>query len=149
MAMPMENFVPVLQTAVGPVILISGVSLLLLTLTNRFGRAVDRARLLMQELRGAHLADRHRLLAEVKIIYRRARLIQAAIVLAAVSILCAAMMITVLFLAALLQLNFELLVSGLFVGCLLALVASVILFLADIQTSLKALKLELDKTEAD
>ena len=33
-----------LQVAIGPVILISGVGLLLLTMTNRLGRAIDRAR---------------------------------------------------------------------------------------------------------
>jgi hypothetical protein len=40
---PPLELIPVLQVAIGPVILISGVGLLLLTLTNRFGRAVDRA----------------------------------------------------------------------------------------------------------
>jgi hypothetical protein len=34
--------IPVLQVAIGPVILISGVGLLLLTLTNRYGRTIDR-----------------------------------------------------------------------------------------------------------
>jgi hypothetical protein len=33
-----------LRDAIGPVILISGVGLLLLTMTNRLGRAIDRAR---------------------------------------------------------------------------------------------------------
>ena len=39
-----HDIVPVLQIAIGPVILISGVGLLLLTMTNRLGRAIDRAR---------------------------------------------------------------------------------------------------------
>lgn len=38
----LTELVPILQLAVGPVILISGVGLLLLTLTNRFGRMLDR-----------------------------------------------------------------------------------------------------------
>ena len=33
--------VPILQTAIGPVILISGVGLLLLTMTNRLARTID------------------------------------------------------------------------------------------------------------
>ena len=42
----MVDPIPTLQTAIGPVILISGVALLLLTMTNRLGRAIDRARLI-------------------------------------------------------------------------------------------------------
>ena len=44
------ELVPILQTAIGPALLISGVGLLLLTMTNRLGRVVDRARLLVQQL---------------------------------------------------------------------------------------------------
>ena len=51
----MQNFsvaelIPVLQTAIGPVILISGIGLLLLTMTNRLGRAIDRARIIDAQL---------------------------------------------------------------------------------------------------
>ncbi len=52
-ATPLNEIVPVLQVAIGPVILISGVGLLLLTMTNRLGRAIDRARQLKAELRNA------------------------------------------------------------------------------------------------
>ena len=45
------DLVPVLQTAVSPVVLISGVGLLLLTMTNRLGRIVDRARSLALRLK--------------------------------------------------------------------------------------------------
>ena len=36
----LEKIIPMLQVAIGPVILISGVGLLLLTMTNRLGRAI-------------------------------------------------------------------------------------------------------------
>ena len=45
----LHAIVPVLQMATGPVILISGIGLLLLTMTNRLGRAIDRARSLSRE----------------------------------------------------------------------------------------------------
>ncbi|MSU48902.1 MAG: DUF2721 domain-containing protein [Opitutus sp.] len=45
----LTQLVPILQLAIGPVILISGVGLLLLTMTNRFGRLLDRSRLLNRE----------------------------------------------------------------------------------------------------
>src|SRR6185369_12751881 len=89
----LSQLIPVLQQAVAPVILISGVGLLLLSLTNRFGRAVDRSRQLIRERRELGEADRRQLDDQVKVLYRRARLIQQAIILGASSVLFAAVLI--------------------------------------------------------
>src|SRR5512147_1551453 len=101
---PLHQLIPVLQMAIGPVILISGVGLLLLTLTNRYGRTIDRARQLVRELRELAGAERERLEGQIEILYRRARLIRLSITLAAVSMLLASVLIIVLFLTALLGL---------------------------------------------
>ncbi len=69
----LRELIPVLQVAIGPVILISGVGLLLLTLTNRFGRAVDRSRQLAREMRDANDLERLRLSGQVEVLYRRGR----------------------------------------------------------------------------
>src|SRR5262249_19659358 len=101
----LSELVPVLQTAVGPVILISGVGLLLLSLTNRFGRAVDRARQVLREMRAASGDDRKRLAGQVENLYQRARLIQRAIVFSTLSILFVALLIITLFVAVLLKIE--------------------------------------------
>src|SRR5450631_3930545 len=93
----LTQLVPILQLAVGPVILISGVGLLLLTLTNRFGRAVDRSRALGREVSQVSPAERQRLTSQVDILYRRARVIRLSIIMAAMSLLLAAVLIIVLF----------------------------------------------------
>ncbi|MGA2605707.1 MAG: DUF2721 domain-containing protein, partial [Verrucomicrobiia bacterium] len=54
------ELIPVLQTAVGPTILISGVGLLLLTMTNRLARTIDRARATARELADASEEDRRK-----------------------------------------------------------------------------------------
>jgi hypothetical protein len=138
------ELIPVLQVAVGPVILISGVGLLLLSLTNRFGRAVDRSRQLIREMREAGDQHRGRLAGQVAILYRRARLIQISIILATVSVLFAAVLIITLFFTALLKLELAVLVSLLFMFCLGSLIASLIAFIMDIRLSLQALKMEMD-----
>jgi len=140
---PLTEIVPVLQVAIAPVILISGVGLLLLSLTNRFGRAVDRTRQIHQQMREAAEADRLRLANQVEVIYRRARLIQYAIVLGTLSALFAAMLILTLFFTALMGWQSTVLIGLFFVGCLLTLVMSLIVFIMDIRLSLIALKLEL------
>ena len=45
-----NQLIPNLQVAIGPVIFISGVGLLLLTMTNRFARVIDRTRSLAATL---------------------------------------------------------------------------------------------------
>jgi hypothetical protein len=143
LSMPIDQLIPVLQVAIGPVILISGVGLLLLTLTNRFGRAVDRSRQLAKEMRELTDPERQRLTGQVAILYRRARLIRRSIIMAALSVLLASVLIIALFLTALLKLEAGLLISLLFICCLLALIVSLGAFLRDIHLSLVALKLEL------
>src|SRR5581483_12083532 len=100
-ASPLSNLIAVLQVSIAPVILISGVGLLLLSLTNRFGRAVDRSRQLIHEFQKAAAADQPRLSGQINILYRRARLIQVSIILGATSVLFAAVLIISLFFTAL------------------------------------------------
>ena len=139
----LSQWIPVLQTAIGPVILISGVGLLLLTLANRFGRAVDRTRQLLREMRDAPEDVRKRLAGQVANLYERARLIQRAIIFSATSVLFAAVLIITLFLTALMKWESALVISVLFICCLLSLIISLIAFIMDIRLSLQALKMEM------
>jgi len=143
----LSELVPLLQIAVGPVILISGVGLLLLSLTNRFGRTVDRARQLIPEMREAGGSDRRQLQGQVAVLYRRARLIQVAIILGATSALFAALLIITLFLAALLGWQSALALISFFVVCLLMLIGSLVTFIVDIHLSLRAFKLEMGEEQ--
>jgi hypothetical protein len=138
-----SELIPVLQIAIGPVILISGVGLLLLSMTNRFGRVIDRARELQLGLRAEALVDHKRTEAQLQILYRRTYLLRRAIILALISALLAALLIISLFFAALLRWDAGWLILLLFMGCLAALIGSLIAFIHDINQSLLALKLEL------
>lgn len=143
-SVPIDRLIPVLQIAIGPVILISGVGLLLLTLTNRLGRTVDRSRQLRQELREFAQEDRHRLGPQVDILYRRARLLRLSIIMAGLSVLLVAILIIVVFLSVLMKLEVGIAITLLFIACMAALIISLIAFIRDIQLSLQALKLELE-----
>ena len=147
--MKLNDLVPNLQVAIGPVILISGVGLLLLSMTNRFGRVLDRSRELVTALRAVPAPERLHLRSELKILHRRARLLRSAITLGTLSVLTAALLVISLFLAALLRVEVGLLGAALFIACMLSLIGSLIFFLADINRSLAALKLELNSIQAD
>jgi hypothetical protein len=58
----------VLQTAIGPVILISGVGLLLFSMTNRSGRVIDRARLLDAKFANLPMTKQGRRVAQLFIL---------------------------------------------------------------------------------
>ena len=141
--MSLIDLVPTLQLAIGPVILISGVGLILLSMTNRFGRVIDRSRKLNEDLRRAPRAVRPKILAQLKILSTRAKIVQAEIALAAVSVLLAAILIITLFLGALLNLAMAAFIVGLFILCMLSLIVSLLLFIADMRLSLKAFWLEI------
>lgn len=143
----LQQIMPELRDAVGPVILISGVGLLLLTMTNRLGRAIDRARILRRELKDASEADWPRLQSQINILYRRAKIIRFSILSAVLSALLAALLMVTVFVCALLGWELVGFVALTFVGCLTSLSVSLIAFLGDINLSLKALKLELGKLD--
>jgi hypothetical protein len=144
-----EQIIPQLRDAIGPVILISGVGLLLLTMTNRLGRAIDRARQLKHELSIRTGHEREHTLAQVTILYRRAKIIRMSITLAATSAALAAVLVVTLFVNALLQAQQGFLIGLLFVACMVSLFASLVAFICDINLSLRALKLELEGITPD
>lgn len=141
---PLHELIPVLQVAIGPVILISGISLLLLTLTNRFGRTIDRSRQLVHEMRELP-ANEHQLAGQVEILYRRAKLTRLSIISAAAGLLLASVLIIALFVTALMKWEAAVLIGVFFVSCMLSLIVSLVAFMKDIQLSLVALALELGK----
>ena len=139
----LTELIPILQIAVGPVILISGVGLLLLSMTNRLGRAIDRARILRQELRAGVSGDEARTRAQLQILWHRADHIRQAIILSTVSALLAACLIIALFVATVLRLETGWVIACLFTGCLVALIGSLVVFLWDINQALLAVRLEI------
>ena len=145
MAILLRDLVPILQIAIGPVILVSGIGLLLLSLTNRLGRVIDRSRALSTELRSGTAAEHDRARSQLDILTTRARLVRQAITLAIVSLLSVAVLIITLFVAAVFRLEVGVLVVTLFVSCMGALIGALLAFLREVNLSLAALKLELDR----
>jgi predicted MFS family arabinose efflux permease len=142
-ALSVAQLIPVLQTAIGPTILISGVGLLLLTMTNRLARTIDRTRATARELANASEEHRGKGREELRVLWRRARLIRLSIALASTSALFAAILIIALFLTALLHFESAELIAALFIICLANLIGSLAVFIHDVNLALHALKLEL------
>lgn len=148
-AMRLSELIPILQVAIGPVILISGVGLLLLSMTNRYGRVIDRSRALSDAIRRTTDGHSQGYRSQLDILLHRARLVRLSILLATSSLLMAALMIIALFLAVLLVLEIGNVVALLFIASMGSLIGSLIIFLVDLNVSLAALKLDLDSHPPD
>jgi hypothetical protein len=148
--MPTTSVVQILTASIAPVIVISGIGLLLLSITNRYGRAIDRARLLMRELQNTDpgSADIRHLEEQLRHTHQRARLLRSSMVYSSVSIFFVTLTILSLFAEQVfrLQLDFVALLS--FALCLISLVITISYSIRDITISLAALEMEMSSVKA-
>ena len=133
-----RDFYEALQLAVSPVILISAYGLLLLSMTNRLGRAIDRARQLARD--GAPGKTE-----QIAIIARRAVWIRQSIVFVCLALLAAALLVLVLFASVLLETGIAPAVAFLFIVSVVCLIIGLAYFLVDIFASLHAMQAELQE----
>lgn len=148
-----SSLLPIIQLAITPVILISGEGALMLTLTNRMGRIVDRTRSLAGQVRTLASTDasgpgseEHRHVgSQLEIMWRRARLIRRAVTFAGLSMLLACGLVLLTFATAVLHRDLAVVGVIVFMTSILLLIAALVAFLRDIFVSLHALHLEVNR----
>src|SRR6187549_3061279 len=141
----LSSLLPLIQLAITPVILISGMGALMITLTNRMARVVDRTRELAEAMPSATPDDWIHLDDQLQIMWGRALMLRRAVTSNGLSMLISCLMVVVIFGVAKFELNLGPLVLGLFVASILFLTASLVDFLRDIFVSLHAVKLQVDR----
>ena len=129
--------------------LISGIGLLILSMTNRFGRVIDRGRILARELAEVPAQEQVHIEAQLQILTRRAEYLRRAITAASISVLLAAVLIIALFITAVLNVEDAWLIGLLFICSMGALIFSLIAFLQDLRESLLAFKLDIGMAPRD
>jgi hypothetical protein len=137
------NLLAVIQAAIAPVVLISGVGLLLLTLSARLGRIVDRTRLVAAELRAAPAGERGGFEHQLAVLRHRARLIRLSLTLSASAVALIGVLMTLLFLGLVLGWNVTLVCTLLFVAALTCVVVAMFVFVRELSESLVALELSI------
>lgn len=144
-----SSFLPVIQTAITPVILLSGVGALMLTLTNRMGRIVDRTRALAGQLHAAPAAERGHLESQLNIMWRRAKLVRVAVTFAGMSMLLSCLLVIGIFVDVMAEDDFGLQLVVTFLASAMCLIASLMAFLRDIWMSLWALRFEVERARRE
>ncbi|HEX5067931.1 MAG TPA: DUF2721 domain-containing protein [Myxococcota bacterium] len=131
----------VIQLAVAPVFLLTGVAAFLNVLTNRLARIIDRARVLEDMLGVA--SERERLDAERQLgaLSRRARLINRSIALAVICALMICTLVALLFAGAFLGRDMRVPVGTAFVATMFALIGALLSFLREVFVATRNLRI--------
>lgn len=139
-----SEFIQMMQASIASVAMISGVGLLLLSMTNRYGRTIDRLRLLIKEAAGTtDTQNKAKLAFQIKVMYERCRLVRMAVILASSSIFFVALTILLIFVSQLLTVNPGMVTVTAFSLSLVCLVISLMFLIKDLTISLKAVETEI------
>lgn len=130
----------VIELAVAPAFVLTGIGSMLGVMTARLSRVIDRAREVeapgFNGAVGAGGIDQ-----EIKILSRRARLIGLSIGLCTLAALLIASVIAALFLGAFVSFNAPVTVASLFIAAMLSMVAALLLFLREVFLATASLRI--------
>jgi hypothetical protein len=122
----------VIQLAVAPVFLLTAIGTIIAALNIRLGRAVDRRRHLESQLPAMAAEEQAWAREELEVIARRIRFVYYAITAAVISGLFVCLLIAGAFIGAFVRVSLSYTIGAMFVFAMLALIASLLLFLREI-----------------
>lgn len=126
----------IIQLAIAPVFLLTGVGTNLSVLTSRLARIIDRARVVENLLQTNATVGLEEELVEL---FQRSHLINRAITLSTTCGLLICLVIAALFVGDAIGLNLDKLIAGLFVGGILSLIGSFVYFMSEIIVATRTL----------
>ena len=137
-----NNIAQIIQLSVAPVFLLAAIGTLLVVLTSRLARVVDRNRALDADI----VSDRllfgddayHR--NEFRILDQRMNLINRAITLATIANLFVCLVVVALFSGALLGVDLSRLIAAMFIAAMGALICALLAFLVEVSHARKMLR---------
>lgn len=139
---PSTTFIKFLQACITPVAMISGVGLLLLTITNRLGRVVDRTRHLVAELDRPDVKRERLKLNQIQIFLKRGKLLKNSIAWLMIGMIASCLIIPLLFIMSLIGTDLKIIGYLLFIISICSMLTSFSYFFKDVLLSLNAIKLE-------
>jgi hypothetical protein len=134
-----------IQVALTPIFLISAIGVTLNVLTSRLARIVDRARGMEDRLLHQETVVLGRdLHAQLRILARRSRWINAAITLITLSALFIALVVVMLFVNAFLRWELSLFIACMFIMSMLTLAAALLAFLIEVRIATTNLRIGIE-----
>ncbi len=127
-----SNIAHVIQLAVAPVFLLAGIGSLLNVLAHRLARIIDRARIRESALTTTNADDFPALKEELNTLSRRMRFTNWAITLCTCGALLVCLVVALLFVSALLKIEFAKAIAALFILAMGSVIIGLLSFLAEI-----------------
>ena len=137
-----KSLVEFFQSSISPLVLISGVGLILLSLTNRLARTIDRSRGLVTEIENETSNKIENKKLQLKILVKRSYILKYSISSISFSILCSSLIIPILLAMNLFQVNLESIGMIFFMLSITGIILSAIFLFIDVSLTLKALEFE-------
>jgi hypothetical protein len=135
-----------IQVALTPIFLISAIGVTLNVLTSRLARIVDRARAMEDRLRSSvHHPEGRELHAQLAVLARRARWINAAITLITLSALFIALVVVMLFVNAFLRWDLSAFIACMFILSMVTLAAALLAFLIEVRIATTTLRIGIEE----
>ena len=144
--MTFDVFSRMLQFSISPIALISGASLLLLSITNRLGRTIDRSRSLVRELQADEappFSEEHR--EQLRILLQRSSYLRYAVLSLSASVFVSATMILAVFLLVFRNWPLQSFVLLLLFVSVCSICVAVLFLILDVSMGLHAMRLELKR----
>ena len=138
---PISAIAHVIQLAIAPVFLISGVATLLSVLANRLGRIVDRARALEAKLERPDEAKAGHMFEELMRLSKRARLVNLAITFGTICALLTCVTIATLFTGTYLPFKVSRVITVLFIAAMFSLFLALVAFLREVIMATRTLRI--------
>jgi hypothetical protein len=139
---PIASIAHVIQLAVAPVFLLTGIGAMLGVMTSRLGRIVDRARV-VETFTPDDPTERRNTEDELVRLSLRARLISTSISLCTMTALLVSAVIAILFSGAFLGFDVSVVVALLFVAAMLVFIVALLYFLREILLAIAGLRIGL------
>lgn len=138
------EIIDALKACVAPCVLISGAGLLILSISNRLARPIDRIRSMVAHIKENPHKATDAVKRQIKIFYKRCQYLRASIAFATWHVICVSLIMLMLFLSVALQIEVAAYVSAIFVIGLVCLICSLVFFLLDIRLTLRSLAIEME-----
>ena len=136
MSLPFDN---ILADALTPIVLISGVGLMMLCMTNRYNHTTDRIRELIRKREASGLLHEPDIDREIHLIFKRSQYLRLAMLCLSLSTVCSGLLIATNIAASIMNADLEVLCAFWLILALVLTVASAACFCLEIKISLHAL----------
>lgn len=142
--MLMSTFSQVLSTALTPITLISGVGIMMMSMTARYNHATNRIRQLMRERDFVNGRSREDVDQEIDLIFHRATLLRKGSLCLAISAVCTSIQVAITVFQSFIIDGLEVINGGLLMVSIGCIIAASLLFAMEIRVSLHAISLILN-----